>query len=59
VTIRHILQSIVKYYLYCLAYCIWIESLEASIVGGGSGDGTHVIYDFAGSVAEGAQSYFT
>ena len=27
-TIRHVLQSIAKYCLYCLAYCIWIESLD-------------------------------
>ena len=32
---------------------------EASVIGRGSGDGTHVIYNFAESVAEGAQSYFT
>ena len=32
-TIRHILQSIVKYCLYCLAYCVWIESLPTTVLG--------------------------
>jgi hypothetical protein len=29
-TIRYILQSIAMYYLYCLAYCVWIESLDGA-----------------------------